>query len=327
MIKSLRSTNNRSELIRPVGHIAVIVFLGVLPLFVRTNYLLHVFILVLIYIIVTSSMRLIMTSGQFPLGHAAFMGIGAYLSGVLSKNLDLALWLTIPIGALVSMCVGIFIGYPFARLKTFYYAMVSLFFGVGILQAIQSFGEITGGVTGITNIPALFNTTSKVPNYYFFLGLTLISLLVLYRVEFCRIGRSLKAIDQSDLVAGSVGIDVAKYRVVVLAVGCFFVGLAGAMYAHYNITLSPTSFDMSATLWLVMYVLIGGQHSFYGPIIGTTVLLIIPELFRVALLYTPFITAGVLFIVIFLVPDGIISIPALALRHFKKTKAKEVTNQ
>ena len=138
-------------------------------------------------------MRFIMTSGQIPLAHAAFLGLGAYVSAVLSKHVGLSPWLALIIAALVSMCVGIAISFPFARLKAFYYAMISLFFGVGLLQGIESLGKLTGGLAGITSIPTLFSTGSKVPYYYVFLALTIISsLAILYRFESCRIGWNLK---------------------------------------------------------------------------------------------------------------------------------------
>ena len=92
---------------------------------------------------------------------------------------------------------------------------------------------------------------------------------MLYRFEFSRIGTTLKAIAQSHLVASSVGINEGFYRILAVGVGCFFVGLCGAGYAQYNLVISPTSFNFLATLWLVMYVLVGGIESFAGPIIGT----------------------------------------------------------
>ena len=102
-----------------------------------------------------------------------------------------------------------------------------------------------------------------------------------------------------------LGISEAKYRVLVLAVGCFFVGVAGGVYAHYNRTLSYPLFDMTATLWMFMYVLIGGIGSFAGPVIGTAILMILPELFRELRAFVPYVTAAILFIVVFAMPQGL----------------------
>jgi len=157
-------------------------------------------------------------------------------------------------------------------------------------------------------------------HYYFFLGLAVVSIIALYRFEFCRLGVNLKAIAQSHLAASSVGINEGWYRIQVVGVGCFFAGLAGAGYAHYNTVLSPVTFNFMATLWLVMYVLIGGIDSFAGPIIGTTVLMIISEFSRDLKEYSPYISAVLLLIVVYLMPQGLVSLPRLIRSAFTERK-------
>ncbi|MFC1864103.1 branched-chain amino acid ABC transporter permease, partial [Thermodesulfobacteriota bacterium] len=169
-------------------------------------------------------------------------------------------------------------------------------------------GKLTGGYSGLVGIRPLF-FGSKLPYYYLFLGLALCSIIALYRFEFSRIGMNLKAIAQSYLVAASVGINEGWYRIFTVGVGCFFVGLAGAGYAHYNLVLSSSSFDFMATLWLVMYVLIGGVSHFAGPIVGTFILILIPELFRDLKMYSPFISAAILGVVVYLMPNGLVGLP------------------
>jgi branched-chain amino acid transport system permease protein len=200
--------------------------------------------------------------------------------------------------------------------------MGSLFFGIGVIHIIYAGAVWTGGYSGLTAIPPLFHVgTPKVSYYYFFLGLALVSIIALYRFEFCRIGMNLKAIAQSYLVASSVGINEGWYRILAVGVGCFFVGLAGAGYAHYNQALSPKSFNFLATLWLVMYVLIGGTDSFAGPIIGTFVLFLIPEFFRGLKIYSPYISAVILLIVVYLMPQGLVGLPQL-LRSWYTARRK-----
>jgi branched-chain amino acid transport system permease protein len=305
----------------------MVVILLLLPLFIKTPYLIHVFILILIYTIATVSFRTISISGQFPLAHAAFMGIGAYLAGMASRWLGWSPWVTIPMAGLAAMGIGILIGYPFVRLRTVYYALGSMFFGIGVIQVIYAGGIWTGGYSGLTGIPPLLPAaTSKVPYYYFFLGLALVSIIALYRFEFSRIGTNLKAIAQSHLVASSVGINEGRYRILAVGVGCFFVGLAGASYAHYNLVLSCSSFNFLATLWLVMYVLIGGIDNFFGPIIGTFILIFIPEFFRETKMYSPYISAGILLIVVYLMPGGLVSLPQLIRSRFiERRKGRRVT--
>jgi ABC-type branched-subunit amino acid transport system permease subunit len=307
---------------RQALYCGILVVLALLPLFVKSPYMLHVFIVTFIYIVATVSLRTVTISGQYPLAHAAFMGIGAYTSAVVCKLLGWPVWITIPLGGAAAMLIGALIAYPFARLRAFYYAMVSLFFGMGVIQVILVLTKWTSGSGGLVDIPHLLPATSKVPYYYFFLGFMAICLVALRQFEHCRIGLSMKAIAQSHLVASSVGINEVHYRVLALSVGCFFVGLSGAGYAHYNFTLSPTSFDFLASMWLFIYALIGGLGSFGGPIVGTALLMIVPELLSGLKQFIPFISAGILLIVFYVLHDGLVSVPKIVETWLRKSKPR-----
>lgn len=304
------------------GIAGAILVLCLLPLFSDSSYTLHIFILTFIYTITTVSLRTITISGQFPLAHGAFMGVGAYIAGMASRWLGWSCWITIPSAALFTMALGILIGYPFSRLRTLYYAMGSLFFGLGVIQVIYAFGDWTGGYSGFTGVRPMF-TGSKVSYYYFFLGLAVACTAALYRFEFSRIGTNLKAIHQSHEVASSVGVNEAWYRVMVVGVGCFFAGLAGACYAHYNLVISAASFNLGATLGLFMGVLVGGIESFAGPVIGTFVLVLFPEFLRDLKIYSPLVSAAILLIVVYLMPHGLVSLPRLLLSGGAKARQEK----
>ncbi len=307
--------------------IVIIIALFSLPLFVKSSYILHIIIMMSIYTIVTVSFRTINTSGQFALAHAGYMGIGAYLAGITSKFLGWQPCITIPVAALAASGIGMLIGYPFSRLRTLYYALGSLFFGLAIVNIILALRTYTGGSTGLSGIQPMFDTLSKVPYYYFFIGLMVVSLLILYRFEHCRIGTHLKAIDQSYFLASSVGINESRYRIMVLGVGCFFAGLVGASYAHYATVLSYNTFGLGATLWIVTYSIIGGIGSFYGPIIGTVLLMLIPEVFHSLKLYTPYISAAMLLLIVYLMPNGLVGLPQ-SIRSWrrKQKEGEEITH-
>jgi len=270
----------------------------------------------MIYIIAASSLRTIALSGQLSIAHAAFMAVGAYLSGILSLKLGWNPWLTFPLGGVAAMILGVLIGYPFTRLRAMYFSMVSLFSGMAIVALIGVLQVVTGGDAGLVGIPPLppisipglpkiVFVTSKINYYYFLLVLGIFSLLVLYRVEHCRVGMQWKAVSQSHLVASSVGINLTQSRVIAIAVGCFFAGIAGACYAHYHMTLTSSSFGVLPSINLVIYMLVGGMGSFAGPIIGTAVLVIIPEMFRSLKEFAPFVLGGIMLIVAYLAPQGI----------------------
>jgi branched-chain amino acid transport system permease protein len=294
---------------KPALLLALIIIIALLPPFLGDSYMVHVLILTFIYIVTGVSFRTISISGQFSIAHAAFMGIGAYAAGMASKWLNLPPWLTLPMGGIAAMVIGMAFNYPFSRLRAIYYAMGSLFFGVVIINVISVGGDLTGSYSGLTGIHPIF--ASRVSYYYLFMGLALFSIIALHRFEFSRIGWTLKAVAQSHLVASSVGINEGWYRILAVGVGSFFVGLVGAAYAHYNMVISPSSFNLGATLWICMYVLIGGIYSFAGPIIGTAILVIVPEFFRSLKTYAPYISAAILIIIVYLMPEGLAGLPHL----------------
>lgn len=322
------------RLIKPASYAILIILLFLFPLFVKKPYYLHIFIVTLLYIIVVSSLRTIALSGQVSVAHAAFMGIGGYFSGVVSKELGLTPWLTIPLGGLAAMMIAVLIGYPFTRVRAIYFSMVSLLGGMAIVNLIRVAQKWTGaaGLAGIPplspiNIPGLINITflgQKVPYYYFTLLLTLVSLLVLYRLEHCRIGMTWKAIAQSYFVASSVGINEAGFRVLAFAVGCFFAGIAGASYAHYNLVLTPDTFGFLPSIFLVMYMLVGGRDRFSGPIIGTAILVMVPELFRGLKEFAPLILGAIMVIVVFLLPQGIACVFDQIRAKYEEVRSRKV---
>ena len=139
-----------------------------------------------------------------------------------------------------------------------------------------------------------------------------VSLACLYRFEFSRIGVRMKAVAQSHQVAASVGIGERGNRILAVAFGSFFTGLLGAFYCHYTGVASPSSYGLGATLLIIMYVLVGGLNSFWGPSVGVVILLIVPEFFfRDLKGDLPYVTAAILLIIAFLLPDGIVGLVKL----------------
>lgn len=302
--RSARMTNTN----RAILCVCVIVVLAIVPLLIESPYTFRLFILTFVYVTAAASLRTLALSGQVSMGHAAFMSIGAYTSALLARYGDFSPWLTMPMGGLAAMIVAVLVGFPFARVRTIYFSMVSLFFGIGVLSVYSIFGKYTGHINGLIGIPPLF-AGARLPYYYYFLALMVACLAVLWRFEKCRIGTCLKAINQSHVVAASVGISEVKFRVLALAMSCFVVGLVGAGYAHYNMVISYSAFDLPASINLLVYMLVGGISSFAGPIIGAAVLFVVPELFRDLKEYTPYLYAGILLFVVFAMPEGLVGIP------------------
>lgn len=287
----------------PSGVGLVVLALALLPLKVAGSYWEDQIILALIYVVVSSSFRTISISGQFNIAQGAFMGIGAYGAALTSVWLHWSPWVTIPVGAVAATVIGATLAYPFARLRTIYYAMGTLFLGYVFINLVTAGGKTTGMSTGLTGVRRLFG--DRTHYYYLVLGLTILSLACLYRFEFSRIGVRMKAVAQSHQVAASVGIGERRSRILAVAFGAFFTGLMGAVYCHYQGVASPNSFGLAATLLIIMYALVGGLNSFWGPAIGVLILKLLLEYARDLKAYLPFVTAGILLIIAFTMPEGV----------------------
>ncbi len=288
---------------------AIVAVLAVLPLTgLLTVYYTHIMIGVFIWVLVTSSLRLLGLSGLNSIGHAGFMSIGAYVSAILAKYLGWNPWVTMPIGVLCTVIVAYLVAVPFTRVRGIYFTMVSLFFGIAAMAVIQLFNAWTGGYSGLGSIPSLLGYP-KQPYYYLCLFLLVVCLAIMYRIENSRIGLTWKAVAQSPQVASSIGIDEAGQRIQCMTIGCLFAGVAGAVYAHYFLVITEETFSFNTSINLFVYMMVGGMQQFAGPIVGTAVLLIIPEIARDLKEYVPFVFAAILLIVLFAMPEGLAGLP------------------
>lgn len=300
--------------------VLLLIFL-LLPIFLHTSYWIGVLIMVLYKVIGSASLRTISLSGNLTFAHGTFIALGAYCGGILAKNFGLPPVVTILAGGLFAALVSVITGLPFVRLKGMYYSMASMFLGVTLVYVIKAL-KITGGYHGLTRIPKLLQ--NDLACYYVFIALTVVLLLILYRFEFSRIGTTLRALAQSQDVASSIGINATFYRLLAVGMGSFCAGVAGAAYGLYSTVLSPTNYDMTFSLWLLMYMLIGGEDYFIGPIIGAIIFVLIPELGRELSAYAPFLTGACTLLVAYLLPGGLAGIPTLVKKQIaKKREEKE----
>lgn len=301
------------------GYVLLIIIIFIVPIFIKNDYYLHVLVLCAINIILVSSLRAIATTGQISLGHAGFMGIGAYTSAILSMKFGLSTYASLLAGGLTAMVLAAIIAYPITRVRTVYFAMLTMFLGIVVTLVITQWRSMTGGTSGIINIPPLgtisilghlsIDFSTKLPNLYFALILMLIVLLFLYGVDRSYIGMTFKAISQDDSLAASTGINVARYKALIFCIGCFFAGLAGSFYAHYMSVVIPGSFNIFYSIYLLIYMIVGGTKRFAGAIIGAFIFTLIPEIFRVFQEYQPFVFVAALYFVVFLLPGGLVDLP------------------
>jgi branched-chain amino acid transport system permease protein len=287
----------------------------VLPFVLSGPFYLHTFILTMMNIVLASSLRMISLSGQMSLAHGGMATIGAYASALLVMKLGFSSWVALLGGGIFTAIIAALAGIPFVRLKGIYFSIVTIFFSEMVVLTAQQWESLTGGSAGIFGIPRpnplpFLSFASKTDFYFLALFIMAASLLVLYAVEYSRVGLTFRGIKQADSLAESVGISTGGYKILAFTIGCFFAGITGAFHSQYISAISPDGFSFLFTIYILVYMTVGGQESFLGPIAGAVVLTILPEATRVFKEYVPFFFAAVLIAVIFFMPEGIVGIPS-----------------
>lgn len=310
---------NKRILIWISGYGVLIVFMFFLPFFFPGPYVIHVLIFTVMNIILASSLRLINLSGQLSLAHGGMMTIGAYTSTLLVVKLGLSSWVALLLAGFSAAVIACLVGFPFVRLKGIYFAIVTIFLTAMVTLTAQQWRSLTGGSSGIYNIPrpdpivipGILNITftSSVNCYYLVLVIMLVSLIILYAIEHSRIGLTFLGIQQSDSLAESVGMNTAGFKVLAFSIGCFFAGLIGGFYSQYIMSINPDTFGFLFTIYILIYMVVGGAGRFIGPILGAFILTLLPEVTRPLKEFQPFFFAGVLMLVIFFMPEGIVGLP------------------
>lgn len=285
------------------------------PFIIDNPYLLHLVILVFLNAALGIGFSLIYSSGLITLGAAAFWGIGAYASGLLVMKLGLSFWLAMPVAMVISGIVSICIGYLIVRYVGAGFVVFTLLSCL-LIQKIFGYIVVFGGWGGITGIPApnpihvpflgSINFSSKIPYYYLSLFLLVIIVIVLNGLYSSRIGRAWKAIRSSPELAESLGINANRYRLAAFSLASAFAGLFGSFYAHYNMTISPLTFDVLKSVHIQIYAILGGLEFYiFGPFIGSAIFTLLPEFLRVSDVVEPYVTGLTLILLVVFLPNGI----------------------
>lgn len=277
-------------------------------------YYLTVLILMVIFIIFASAWNFLTYSGQGSLGHAAFFGIGGYISALIAVKSGLTPYLTIFFGGAAAAAVGLFIGVICARMKEWFLAMVTFGFAVIIQVLVASqFKDVTGGWDGVAAPPLI---SSSVPNYlvyeyYSILLIAVVVILLFWVILKTKIGLAFSAIRENELEARAAGIDPVRYRLFAFMVSAFFSGLAGALEIHYLGYITPEIFGVDISFWPIIYSISGGLGTLAGPIIGTIIITLLWDgLQSLGLTYARFIIIGIiLLLVVIFLPRGLVSLP------------------
>jgi len=307
-------------------HIGLGIMLLILPTLLNP-YLLRIVIMVGIYMILASSLNLIIGfTGMFSLGHGAFYGIGAYVSALLSRNFGLSFWITMLIAAVVAGCFGALIGLATLRLRAIFLAFTTLGFGEITRIIILNWISVTRGPMGVPGIPipTLFGMTFKpIAYYYLIVVLVLLTILIIYRLYHSRVGRAFLAIREDELATKNMGINVFAFKTLAFTTACAIAGVAGAYYAHFARYISADQFGSNESFMILTMVALGGTGSITGPLIGAFILVLLPETFRFLAQYRMVLYGLILMSVIVLKPGGIVGVKGLFERSeplFKRKK-------
>jgi len=249
-------------------------------------------------------------TGQFSLGHAGFMALGAYTCGVLLKHyspqgieLRLLFLFFVILGGLVAAAAGVLIGIPTLRLRGDYLAIATLGFGqiiTVVLNQIENVGSFeVGGSAGLHNIP-------MVSDFFWSYFWALICVVTVARLAYSAKGKPFFAVREDEIAAAAMGVDTTFYKIAAFVVGAFFAGAAGGLSATLSGDISPESFNFIRSIEIVMMVVLGGSGSLTGSILAAIVLTALPELLRIAEGWRMVVYALVLIITMLVRPEGLL---------------------
>ena len=224
-------------------------------------------------------------AGQISLGHAAFFGLAAYTTAILSTTWHQPLLLSMPAGVALSTLVAYLIGIPTLKLRGHYLAMATLGFGVIVSIVFNETIALTGGPSGFVGIPRLalfgYSFESDLSYYYLMAAVLCLAVFLSFNLINSKTGRALRAIHVSEAAASSTGIDIARYKLFIFVLSAAFAGLSGVLYAHYLSFIAPSSFGFNYSVQLITMVVLGGMSSLWGAVAGAFFLTALPEFLRV----------------------------------------------
>lgn len=308
------------------GGLALAVLL--IPFFVDSKYYFIVLNVIGLNTIVVVGLNLLIGfSGQISLGHAAFYGLGAYFSGILTVKYGFPLWPAMAAGMLATGAVAYFVGYPALKLRGHYLVMATLGFSIIINILMGELDAFTGGHDGLIGIPPLsvagFAFDTDLKNFYLIWGFVFFGMLLTRNLLNSSVGRALRAIHGSEIAADSLGVDTARYKVKVFVLSAMYASVAGSLYAHYITFISPSSFNFYYSIQVVTMVIVGGLGSLWGSLFGAAILTFISEALHVVRQYHVIAYGVFLCLVLIFLPEGVFVGCCRLIRRLSKSAAGE----
>jgi branched-chain amino acid transport system permease protein len=248
-------------------------------------------------------------AGQISLGHAAFFGLGAYGSAVLSTAGGIPAWAALPLTAAGVSLTALVIGVPTLRLSGHYLAMATLGFNIVVHHAFVQWDTVTGGPSGLTGIPPFWvpGLTFRGETAHFYLLWVAAMVALTLAVNFVRsgLGRGLAALAQDEVAAEAMGVDVRRGKIAVFTISAAFASVGGSLFAHYMGTITPDTFGIFASIDFVIMVVIGGLGSLWGSLAGAALVTFLPHLLGALEDYKDILHGLIVVVVLLLLPQGL----------------------
>lgn len=329
-VKNLLYKEKAPYLANLKGILILFIIALLIPLVVKSPYYLTLLITAGTGAILAMTFILLLRTGLVSMAIAAFWGTGAYFSTMMSMKLSMSFWLCLPLSAISTGIIALILGLILIRNPGFSFVIMTMVIAMVFVVAVGSTEEL-GGYSGILRIPRpdpihipfLFSLKfkSNMASYYLMVFLSLLMVIILSALYASSIGRAWTMIGLNSQLAESLGIDVFRYRMAAFFLSGFISGLMGSFYAHYLGSVNPETFNLFKTVHIFIYAILGGiQFPFLGPIIGSLVMVFLPEFMRVTQELESIITGGFLLILIIFLPTGILSLPGLRTLAANPTK-------
>ncbi len=298
------------------------------PLIITDNYGLNVGIFALENIITVTGLNLLMGyAGQISLGHAGFVGLGAYISAILTATYHWNCWLAMITAFVLVGIVAFFVALPTLKLRGHYLAMATLGLGMILYIFFSQLVDITGGPSGFVGIPYMrfgsltFSSYSTI--YVVTAMITFVIIWLSKNLASFKAGRIFRAIHQDEEAVVALGVNTYHYKVLVFVVSAVFASIAGSLYAHTVIFISPASFGFKRSIQLVTMVMVGGMGNIWGGVTGAIFLTYLPEFLRIFEDYDIIVYGSLLILVIIFMPGGIAGAVEDIYGKFKNTGGRE----
>ena len=302
----------------------ILAILCILPLIGLSSYVMHIFILVLMWSVIGMGWNILGGyTGQVSFGHAAFFGMGAYTSGLLYQHLGISAWWGLPVCVVILTVLSLIIGYICLRLRGAYFALATLALGEVCRVAAENLVGFTQGNMGIM----LRERTWVDKTWYFYVILIIAagSFFLIKRVMESKLGYYFVAIREDQDAAESLGINTTFYKTISLCLSGVLTGIAGAFYMNYMGYIDPSMvFALSeVSIATVMVVMVGGAATYWGPLVGAVIMVFLAEVIRslphIGAAHQTIFGIILIFIIMFL-PNGIVGDYRKLLKPFKSRK-------